>query len=248
MEKDRQYRIPPQATLYILLQRHAQIQYMRLARFLRLDYYRSVAPWEARLRRRRIHKDYIDLMQYEFHTVESRLPEKVRTVMDIGCGIPIIDVFLFEHYGRDPEMDFYLVDKSEVSQKLNFGRDAENTFYNNLRIADDVMQANGVARERVHVLESKPDMKFGVSNLDLVVSFRAWGWHFPLAVYLEEVYRSLRPGGMLITEVAKGGIREKALLYLFEKPVAVMEDELRRRYMLIKPARERPFEAWFREA
>jgi SAM-dependent methyltransferase len=48
-------------------------------------------------------------------------------------------------------------------------------------------------------------------KFDLVVSLIAWGFHFPLTVYLDEVLHNLRPGGRIIVDVRTGGEGETAL-------------------------------------
>jgi hypothetical protein len=50
-----------------------------------------------------------------------------------------------------------------------------------------------------------------VREVDLALSLRAWGFHFPVETYLPAVMNALRPGGWLIIDVRPGTGGEAAL-------------------------------------
>src|SRR5262249_48207857 len=58
---------------------------------------------------------------------------------------------------------------------------------------------------------------------DLIVSTWSWGHHYPIPVYLPLVQRSLRPGGVVITDVRRNTEGRKQLEAAFAE-VAVIED------------------------
>ena len=53
------------------------------------------------------------------NSISSFLPEKCNSVLDIGCGLGITNLFIFEHYKkRERNIVFNLFDRSEYPDKL----------------------------------------------------------------------------------------------------------------------------------
>ena len=70
------------------------------------------------------------------------------------------------------------------------------------------LRANGVGPERIRCLTSDRPEAIAEFRYDLVVSMRSWAYLYPLSTYLDVVLAALKPGGVLILDVAKerGGI------------------------------------------
>ena len=59
------------------------------------------------------------LFQDEIDTIKNFLPKKAYNIMDIGCGLGIINIFLNEIYQN--EACFYLLDKNHIDTKIKYG-------------------------------------------------------------------------------------------------------------------------------
>ena len=65
-----------------------------------------------------------------YSSISNFLPEKCNSVLDIGCGLGITNLFVFEHYKRDKNIVFNLFDKTEDPDELYFGFKEKAAFYN----------------------------------------------------------------------------------------------------------------------
>ena len=61
-----------------------------------------------------------------YYSIKKYLPKNPLKILDIGCGLGILDIFLFCHYYANPNIKFYLCDKNISVLKIHF-RD-ENIF------------------------------------------------------------------------------------------------------------------------
>src|ERR1035438_286721 len=46
----------------------------------------------------------------DFNLIKPPLPKVANNILDIGCGIGIINLYIYEHYNKIP--NFYLMDKT----------------------------------------------------------------------------------------------------------------------------------------
>jgi SAM-dependent methyltransferase len=129
-------------------------------------------------------------------------------VLDIGCGVAGIDVFLYRHYaGRAPRL--FLLDRSRIEASLSYGFKPDQEFYNSLPVARELLLANGVGADDIVLVEATERNEIRVdTQVDLIVSLRSWGFHYPVDAYLDEAVRVLAPRGTVILDVRRdtGGL------------------------------------------
>jgi hypothetical protein len=158
---------------------------------------------DAWIRGRAIEQAYVHQIKSDFNVVRSYLPSTAASVMDIGCGIAALDVFLFERY-REQNPEMLLVDRSEVSNEIYFGFRSEAAFYNSLDRAKRTLLANGVPEHRIRLFKAPEDGQLpDVAPLDLVISILSWGFHFPIGTYLDSVCDRLAHNGRVIVDVRR---------------------------------------------
>ena len=205
----KQFKIPNQSVKYILFQRteYLTLTNNSLFRFLRklfsfLNYNRSVGI-EAILRNKEIKTMYMVDMESEYESIMSFLPNNCSSILDVGCGVAGIDLFLNEHY-LNRGVEFFLLDKNEIEEDIFYNYAEKTAFYNSLDVAKDLLVQNGVKNEKVHLIEAteKNDINIDI-GVDLVLSLISWGFHYPVGVYLEKVYNLLNDEGGLILDVRK---------------------------------------------
>lgn len=202
--------IPDIACKFILLQRTDFIRFTkkRPYRFLvnrvPLITYERVVALEARVRRPEIKRQYRDCMNEEYGSIKDHLPERCATVLDIGCGLAGIDVLLDRHYAKQAP-SFFLLDRTHVEEDVFYMFEDKGAFYNSLELTEQVLAANGVDDARVHLLDATDGNDIPIAGqVDLALSLLSWGFHYPVATYLNTVYELLNDGGCVIIDVRKG--------------------------------------------
>lgn len=239
MEKE--YRIPSEAVPYILLQR-MNTQKFRELRYM-LPYGRSLYnavynnflyQVEAKLREEEIKEDYLTEIYDEFYVIKDYLPETVRSILDVGCGIGAINLFLSSYYDDDTPI-FYLFDKTEVSNSVYYQFEEEAAFYNSLDLAEKVLKENSVNERNIYTLDADDFNLSELKEVDLCISLISWAFHYPLETYLDSVLECLAGDGCLLLDFRKetGGF-EKATDY-FKNYEVISETEKYRRTILRHP-------------
>jgi SAM-dependent methyltransferase len=139
----------------------------------------------------RIHEEYVSIKQYlRGHTVSQ--------LMDIGCGFAFIDVFFFKDYN----CRLHLVDIERTAGHYHEFR-SNAVGYTSLETAVSFLEDNGVpgtAIRTTNPLQSTLEDE----NQDLILSLYSCGFHYPIDVYKDFVWRALRPGGKFIFDERKG--------------------------------------------
>jgi SAM-dependent methyltransferase len=123
---------------------------------------------------------------------------RVNSMLDIGCGLALVDVLLARAVAP---RRVYLLD-SEGTGTLDRGYKVEMKAWNSTAIAASMFHANVDVGVELVLLEPGP---FEVDEpVDLIVSTRSWGHHYPVSMYLESVSRSMVAGGVLAVDLRAG--------------------------------------------
>lgn len=130
------------------------------------------------VRKFRPHGDYAKDVEADFLMIEPHLPERVDSILDIGCGLAGLDVFLKRKY---PLAHLSLLDSDGEDPVYGWGE--TNNPYGSRKLADAMLDANGFKADRWLNAGTTEKLK-----ADLVVSTIAWGFHFPLSSYEVEGY------------------------------------------------------------
>ncbi len=203
-------KVPVRALPLILLQRpmlqRLQSRAMRLG--IPLSWRLTL---ETLLRSRAVEEDFIEMMQCEYESIRAELPAAPTRILDIGCGVAAIDALLFRHYSGRSDLEFILLDRSELAGPPRYGFSTRREFYNSLSVARTLLRTNGVSLARVHTLEAPDANPCRLPAADLIVSLASWGFHYPVSTYLEPTWNALSVGGVLILDV-RAGLGEEEVL------------------------------------
>ena len=233
--------IPDSAVLYILFQRTAYLIYYNTSWInkivIRIPFlsYNRMVRLEARLFHSRIKRLFSEDMAREYAIIKASLPSASRAILDIGCGVAGIDIMLHKHYeaaGRFPEL--YLLDKSELNDRVYYGIEKTAAYYNSLDIAIALLAANGVEHSRIHTQEVTGASIFPGMTFDLIISLISWGFHYPVSTYLDQAHGLLGSGGRLIIDVRKGSDGEALIKEKFGSFQVLTEVQKYRRILAIK--------------
>ncbi len=203
--------VPPRALPFILMQKTRLQRLSGVTVLFRQPYYAWLARLEAWLWSENVRRNFVALMRREYAILARALPPQVDHILDIGCGVAGIDALLFQHYRRDAGLRFSLLDRTQTDSRLRYGFASRGEFYSSLEVARELLIANGVSSERIRLVPAQEGYEVPVREVDLALSLRAWGYHFPVETYLAAVVSAMRPGGWLIIDVRPGTGGEAAL-------------------------------------
>lgn len=206
--------LPRSALRWILLQRPTLQAWERLCS--RFGMPRACKlRFECLLRTRQIRSSYQHMMTLEYASLREFLPVKAEHIIDIGCGLAAIDVYLYRHYQGNPALELFLLDKTKLTAMPRYGLKASDEFYNSQAVAERLLRLNGVPANQIRLVEATADYALPNFEFDLVLSLASWGFHYPVETYLEPVWRALRPGGKIVIDVRAGAGEEDALAKRF---------------------------------
>jgi SAM-dependent methyltransferase len=215
--------VPNAALPYLLLQRtdylvlpQRKLLFRVACRLSKKTPLMTAVSLESRLRRRQVGRRFDGDMRGEYEDIRTWLPRSATAILDVGCGLGGIDVLLFEHYRRDSDLRFFLLDRTQIDDQIDYGFRNRADFYNSFEMTRAVLTGNGLPASSVTTLEARDDAGIDLpQQVDLVISLISWGFHYPVATYLERTYELLKPGGRLILDVRKdtGGLEEIGAKY-----------------------------------
>lgn len=154
----------------------------------------AAAPW-IRLQRTnfRNHGDaqakhaYATDVLADFAQLEPHLPERVESILDIGCGLAGIDVLLKRRY---PDAKLYLLDGDGDETRSGWNPDGDLGAFNSRAATEELLKVNGIVPDGWYNIGSSKHLK-----ADLVISLASWGYHYPLSTY--------RVSGLCIADLRK---------------------------------------------
>jgi SAM-dependent methyltransferase len=215
--------VPDKALPYLLLQRtdylllpRMKLLFRAICRLSSRTPLMTAVTVESRLRKRAIKRRFDADIQREYESLRDWLPKYARAVLDVGCGIGGIDVMLYHHYDCSQDLRFYLLDRTQQDEQIDYGYRERADFYNSFDVTRELVVRSGVPERSLVMLEAREDAGIDLAeSVDLVVSLISWGFHYPVATYLDRTHELLRPGGRLILDVRKdtGGVEEIAAKY-----------------------------------
>lgn len=139
-------------------------------------------------------------LAYTYNTFSQYLPVNAKNIMDIGCGMAGIQVFISAHY--DHKIDITLVDKNGVSDHILSGfakSKDEFSYYHNFEQALNLLKVNNVPIKNIKTCDLFKE-SFPSAPFDIVISLLSWGFHYPILDYKPNV----KPGGIIIADCRNG--------------------------------------------
>ena len=116
-------------------------------------------------------------------------------ILDIGCGIGVIDLFLYQYLKGG---NFFLIDKNILEEFKDSLYCRDYTFYNSWEPLWDGIETSGMHKENFNTLDPSDVWP---NNIDLIMSNFSWCWHYPVDVYLDKVVSCLNPNGKLLLTI-----------------------------------------------
>lgn len=121
---------------------------------------------------------------------------KPEVALDLGCGLGRASVYFRKRFGWK-DTRFILADGDSGNRQLGGIRSGEADFYNSMAATEEYCRANGLENIELFNLEKKT-----IANLEggvnLVYSFVAVGFHWPLDLYLKPLHSKLANYAILV--------------------------------------------------
>jgi len=113
--------------------------------------------------------------------------------------------------------------KSELGDVF-YGYHDQPAAFNSLKVSRELLVANGHPADKIALIDASAFDQVNLPKLDLVTSLIAWGFHFPVATYLEAVHTSLHDEGVLILDVRKDTSGREVLQNRFKTVTTILDD------------------------
>ena len=139
------------------------------------------------------------LFNEEYNIIKNYLPKKINNIMDIGCGLGMINILLQRHYKNN--IKYFLIDKDKVDLKIKYGFKENYESYNDLNETKKIINSNGIKNENIFMFNA--DKKIMIdSKIDLVISLKSMGYHYPYEKYLSLLKRVTNVNCIFIFDLA----------------------------------------------
>jgi hypothetical protein len=152
-------------------------------------------------------------------------------IVDIGCGVSIVDLFLYSYL---PNSTLYLIDKDDKwpsrLKPVDVSYTPNHPHYNSWDIVRDAINTSGFDKVRFKMLSPEDNLP---EQTDLIMSSFSWCFHYPKETYWEKVRNSLKSRGKLFLDVRLlkdrdviGEISEEFKSYPTLLPISELPDYL----------------------
>lgn len=120
-----------------------------------------------------------------------------KTLLDIGCGLGLASIILSRLFGLT---DVHLMDGDGSSEIFSDYRE-DALPWNDVSLAARMAIANVPLGCLVKMYYADPNLTIPV---DIIISLKSWGTHYPVSTYLPLAVRSLKPGGLVVMDLRPG--------------------------------------------
>ena len=122
------------------------------------------------------------LFESEFNLISQYLPKNLNNIMDVGCGLGVIDIFLNRFYKKN--LNFYLLDKNKIDKKIKYWFSEDYESYNVLEETKNLLLNNDLNESSINIIDV--DKKIEIKQkIDFVISLKSMGYHYPFENYLK---------------------------------------------------------------
>jgi hypothetical protein len=162
---------------------------------------RELADWQV-CGTERDPRVFRERSEIDFATVEPFIG-RPKTVLDVGCGLGRMSVFLNAQL-EDPGIRFILADTTRISRSEGpiAGWNPGDDFYNDLALTARFAEMNGL--RNFETFDLLRDDWARLPKVDLIMSFLAVGFHFPIENTMPKLLAVASGGCTMIFGVRKG--------------------------------------------
>ena len=169
-----------------------------------------------------IEKRTEELFQKEIELIKNYLPKKAENIMDIGCGLGIINIYLNKIYNNNS--NFYLLDKNRIDKVIKYGFSSDYESYNDLNETKNLLINNDISSKSLHTIDVEKDIKID-NKIDLVISLKSMGYHYPIDQYLNLFSTCCDENTTFIFDVSEGYYNDSLFKRYFDTVNVIYEEK-----------------------
>ena len=166
--------------------------------------------------------DAENLFKSEIDTFKDFLPRTCNNIMDIGCGLGIINILLNKFY--NDKICFYLLDKNRIDKKIQYGFSSNYESYNDLNETKRILLENNISESNLFLFDVEKEISID-TKIDLVISLKSMGYHYPFETYLNLLKKNCNKNTTFIFDVSDGYFEENLFKKYFENIKIVYEEK-----------------------
>ena len=163
-----------------------------------------------------------ELFKNEFETIEKYLPLNINNVLDIGCGLGIINIFFNKRYKNN--LKFFMLDKDKIDISIKYGFNEHYESYNDLRETKNLLIKNNINEEQI-VIQNVESEIYIIDKIDLVISLKSMGYHYPLEKYLNLFKKNCHKNTVFIFDVTTGKYNKDDIRKFFSQSKVIYEEK-----------------------
>jgi len=168
-----------------------------------------------------LEKNTENLFSKEIETFKNYLPNSPKNIMDIGCGLGVIDIYLNRIFKNSP--NFFLLDKNRIDNKIKYGFSNNYESYNDLSETKNLLLNNEINLEQINLCDVEKPINIK-EKVDLVISLKSMGYHYPLENYLNLFKKHCSQNTIFIFDISKGNYDNLSLTKIFKKVEVIYEE------------------------
>jgi len=153
---------------------------------------------------------YTALSEDEYSVIDNYLSPYPKKVLELWCGLGRMSICLNKKNPGDTR--YYLADSSKIMPE-KYGWNPGNVWYNDLNLTKEFCDLNGLKNFKIIDLLKEDLSK--LKNIDLVCSFMAVGFHYPIENYLTVLKQIMSKDGLMVFGVRKGVYENSEMLSNF---------------------------------
>ena len=163
-----------------------------------------------------------ELFYKEFKTFKNYLPNSPENIMDIGCGLGIINIYLNEFFEKKPV--FFLLDKNRVDRKIKYGFSSNYESYNDLNETKNILLNNNIDTNCINLFDVEKQFLI-TKKMDLVISLKSMGYHYPINTYIELLRNCCTKNTVFIFDIGDNQYDENYLRTIFQDIKIIYEEK-----------------------
>ena len=158
----------------------------------------------------------------EFKSIEKHLPNNPKNILDIGCGLGIINIFLNEFYLYN--CNFTLMDKNYIDKKVIYGFNNNSESYNKLEITKDFLMLNNFKSDQLELINI--DENFTINKkYELIISLFSMGYHYSIEKYIDIIKKNSTRNTKVIFDLSLEYNELDKIKKYFDKIVIIKKDD-----------------------
>ena len=166
--------------------------------------------------------DAENLFKSEIDTFKDFLPRTCNNIMDIGCGLGIINILLNNFY--NDKTSFYLLDKNRIDKKIKYGFSSNYESYNDLNETKRILLENNISEGSLFLFDVENDIQID-GKIDLVISLKSMGYHYPFETYLQLLRKCCNENTIFIFDIIKDASDKNLFKKYFENIDTIYEEK-----------------------